>query len=100
MAEGEVLVQVATDATDHRQIRWDFNVAERLEGRIDDVKASISKAALAIADSLPDSLESKGWEPKEVSATFGISLTAGAGAIISKAEAGATFEVTISFVRT
>jgi hypothetical protein len=99
MNEGAVLVQVATDAADHRQIRWDINVAERLESRIDDIKASISKAASAIAESLPETVDSKGWEPKEISATFGISLTAEAGAIISKAEAGATFEVSISFVR-
>jgi Trypsin-co-occurring domain 1 len=97
--EGAILVQVTTDAEDRRQIRWNLNVAEHLESRIDDIKASISMAASAIADSLPERFDSAGWEAKEVSATFGISLTAGAGAIISKAEAGATFEVSISFVR-
>lgn len=99
MDEGVILVQVTTDAADRRQIRWDVNVAERLESRIDDIKASISTAASAIADSLPERVDSAGWEAREISATFGISLTAGAGALISKAEAGATFEVSVSFVR-
>jgi hypothetical protein len=99
MNEGAILVQVTTDAADRRQIRWDVNVAEHLENRIDDIKRSISAAALAIADSLPEKVENPGWKAKEVSATFGISLTAGAGAIISKAEAGATLEVSVSFIR-
>lgn len=99
MDEGAILVQVTTDAGDPRQIRWDLNVAERLEGRIDDIKASIAAAASAIADSLPERVDSAGWKAKEVSASFGISLTAGAGAIVSKAEAGATFEVSVSFIR-
>jgi hypothetical protein len=99
MDDGSVLVHVVADVEDRRQIRWDVNVAERLQDRIDDVRRAVTMSASAIADSLPTLAATEGWRLGEVSATFGVSLTAEAGVIISKAEAGATFEVGVTFTR-
>lgn len=99
MDNGTVLVRVVADAEDRRQIRWDVDVAETLESRIDDVRRAVGTGASAIAESLPSLAEPEGWRLGEVSATFGVSLAAEAGVIISKAEAGATFEVSVTFTR-
>ena len=99
MHDGSVLIQVVVDVEDHRQINWSVNVAETLESRIDDVRRAVASGTSAIADSLPMLAAAEGWRLSEVSATFGLSLTAEAGVIISKAEAGATFEVSVTFAR-
>jgi hypothetical protein len=57
------------------------------------------EGAKAVADSLEGLPGTKGWRLGEVSASFGIPLTAEAGVILSKASAGATFEVTILYKR-
>lgn len=99
MADQEVLVQVVAGVEDGRQINWGRNVAERLGSRIDDVRQAVASGSEAIAMSLPSIAAAEGWRLDKVSATFGVSLTAEAGAIISKAEAGATFEVSVTFAR-
>jgi Trypsin-co-occurring domain 1 len=99
MDDGSVLVHVVADVEDRRQIRWNVNVAESLEDRVDDVRRAVTTSASAVANSLPALAAAEGWQLSEVSATFGISLTAEAGVIISKAEAGATFEVGVTFTR-
>jgi Trypsin-co-occurring domain 1 len=99
MDDATVLVHVVADVKDRRQIRWDVDVAESLEARFDDVRRAVTSGASAIANSLPTLAEAEGWRLGEVSATFGVSLAAEAGVIISKAEAGATFEVGVTFTR-
>lgn len=100
MHDESVLIQVVGDAEDHRQINWAVNVAERLDTRIEDLRRAVMSGTSAIAESLPSLAEAEGWRLSDVSATFGVSLTAEAGAIIAKAEAGATFEVSVTFTRT
>jgi hypothetical protein len=97
--DGSILVQVVADVEDHRQINWGVDVAERLETRIEDVRRAVTSGTSAISESLPSLAAAEGWRLSDVSATFGISLTAEAGVIISKAEAGATFEVSVTFTR-
>ena len=99
MSDGQVFVQVVADVDTGRQISWATNVAENLEGRIEDVRRAVSSGTAAVAESLPSLAAAEGWRLTEVSARFGISLTAEAGVIISKAEAGATFEVSVTFAR-
>lgn len=99
MQDSVVLVEVLADVDDQRQINWGANVAERLEGRIDDIRRAVMNGTAAIAESLPAVPVAEGWRLSEVSASFGVSLTAEAGVIISKAEAGATFEVSVAFKR-
>jgi hypothetical protein len=100
MGEGAVLVQVAPAAEAGREIGWDGpNIAERLDRRVDDIRRAVVSAAMAIAQSLPGMPEATDWLLEELSASFGITLTAEAGALVTKASAGATFEVTVTFKR-
>ena len=52
-----------------------------------------------MAKSLQSLTAPEGWRLGEVSASFGITLTAEAGVIVSKASAAATFEVSVKFTR-
>src|SRR4051812_14727776 len=101
MSEGAVLVQVVAERPqDGREIAWGApNVAESLDRRLGDIRLAITSGAAALAESLPGLPAAEGWELGEVSASFGVTLTAEAGALITKASAEATFEVTISFQR-
>jgi hypothetical protein len=52
-----------------------------------------------VADSLPGLPSADGWRLGEVPGSFGISLPAEAGVILTKGSAGVTFEVTVTFER-
>ena len=71
------------------------NLADRLE----DVKAAIAAGARAVADSLPGLPMASGWAVDEVTGSFGLSLTAEAGVILTKASVETTFEVTVTYKR-
>jgi hypothetical protein len=95
-AAGRVLVQVVSiDAG--REIGWGSKLAERLSDRMEDLRDAIAEGTQAVADSLPGLPSTTGWRLGTVSASFGLALTAEAGVILSKASAGATFDVTVSF---
>lgn len=94
-----VLVQVIPLDEERQQIGWGESIAEQLQGRLKDIRNAISEGAKAVADSLEDLPGAKGWQLGEVSAKFGVTLTAETGVILSTASAGATFEVTILFKR-
>ena len=96
----QVLVQVMAGAGAGREIGFGANVAERLEARLDDIRHAVASGANAVAESLGGVPSAPGWELDEVSASFGITLAAEAGALLSKASAGATFDVTITYKRT
>jgi hypothetical protein len=100
MADGEVLVQVVPVARDKARIRFgEPNVADALDDRIDDIRRAVSTGTAAIGDSLAKLASPDGWSIGEVSAAFGIALTAEAGVLITKASVGATFDVTVKFSR-
>lgn len=100
MSDGPILVQVVPATQPGREIGWRSPaVADQLDRRLDDIKAAVATGTRAVGDSLPTLPEAAGWEVKEVSASFGITLTAEAGALITKASAGATFEVSVTFQR-
>lgn len=92
----QVLVQVI-DVKGGRQIHSRDNLAERLGDRSEDIRRAIGVGARVVADSLPGLPGAQGWGMGEVSASFGVTLTAEAGAILSKVSAGATFEVTVTY---
>jgi hypothetical protein len=93
-----VLVQVeALEAG--REIAFGANLAEQLGDRLDDIRRAIRSGTKAVADSVGDLPDARGWRLGEVSASFGVTLTAEAGVILSKASAGATFEVTVKYER-
>jgi Trypsin-co-occurring domain 1 len=93
-----VFVQVVP-VNDGREIGWGSNVAEQLEARLADIRNAIAAGAKAVADSLGDLPTTQGWKLAEVSAAFGVTLTAEAGVILTRATAGATFEVTVLYQR-
>ncbi|MBF9131965.1 hypothetical protein I0C86_23800 [Plantactinospora sp. S1510] len=84
---------------DQRQIGWGDVGLERLRERIDDVRAAIVSAANGVAESLSAAPSAPGWEMNEVTATFGVSLVAESGVIVSKASASASLEVSVTFTR-
>ena len=97
-SEKMVLVQVVP-IDEGREIGWGANVAEQLQNRLEDIRLAIAEGAKAVADSLEGLPGAKGWQLGEVSAKFGVTLTAQVGVILSNASAGATFEVTVLFKR-
>jgi len=93
-----VLVQVVP-VDEGREIGWGESTAEQLRNRLEDIRLAVKEGAKAVADSLEGLPGAKGWRLGEVSAKFGVTLTAQAGVILSSASAGATFEVTVLFKR-
>jgi Trypsin-co-occurring domain 1 len=97
-SEQKVLVQVVP-VDERREIGWGESTAEQLRNRLGDIQLAIKEGAKAVADSLEGLPGARGWRLGEVSAKFGVTLTAQAGVILSSASAGATFEVTVLFKR-
>lgn len=93
-----VLVQVVPVGAG-RAIGWGSTKAATLQDRLADVREAVISGSQAVADSLPDVPSAEGWRLGEVSASFGICLTAEAGVILTKASAAATFEITVTFQR-
>jgi hypothetical protein len=73
--------------------------AEGLADRQDDIRGAIEAGSQTVANSIESLPSPPGWRLSEVSAKFGITLTAEAGVIVSRASAGATFEVPVKFTR-
>ena len=82
-----------------REITFGNNLAEELANRQDDIRGAIEAGSQTVANSIESLPSPAGWRLGEVSASFGITLTAEAGVIISKASAGAAFEVSVTFTR-
>jgi hypothetical protein len=98
IAEEPVLIQVV-DVQEGREIAWGGNAATRLSARLDDIRRAVTAGTRAVAAGLTDLPATEHWQINEVSATFGMTLTAEAGVLLSKAGAEATFEVTVTFQR-
>lgn len=98
--ERRVWVQVIdVDMSADREIAFGKNMVEGLADRQDDVRGAIEAGSHTIARSLESLPSPRGWRLGEVSASFGITLTAEAGVIVSKASAGATFQVSVKFIK-
>ena len=96
-AEG-VLVRVFP-VDEGREIGWGADRVAAFRDRLGDVRGAMVSGARAIAASLDDLPSAKGWRLHQVTGSFGISLATEGGAIITKATAGTTFEVTVIFER-
>lgn len=95
-----VWVQVIeVDVSGGREITFSKSLAQGLADRQDDIQNAIEAGSQTVARSLTSVSSPEGWRLGEVSASFGITLTAEAGVIISKATAGATLEVSVTFTR-
>lgn len=97
-SSSQVYVQVV-ELDPGREIGWGSSVAQQLQDRAADIERGITAASETIAASLGSLAAVEGWELEEVSASFGVTLTAEAGVIVSKASAGATFDVSFGFKR-
>jgi hypothetical protein len=95
-----VWVQVVdVEVGEDREITFGKHLAEGLGDRQDDIQSAIQAGAQTVAKSLETLPQAEGWRLGEVSASFGITLTAEAGVIVSKASAGASFEISVKFTR-
>jgi hypothetical protein len=92
--DDKVLVQVV-ELSQGREIRQLSNVAELLQSRTKDIQQAIVTGSQTVAGSLGSLTGVAGWSLGEVTASFGVTLAAEAGVILSKASAGATFDVTV-----
>lgn len=97
---GQVWVQtVDVDLAADREIAFGKSLAEGLGDRQNDIRGAIEAGSETVANSLQSLPSPEGWQLGEVSASFGITLTAEAGVIVSRASAAATFEVSVTFTR-
>jgi Trypsin-co-occurring domain 1 len=97
--DDKVLVQVV-ELSQGREIRQLSNVAELLQSRTKDIQQAIVTGSQTVAGSLGSLTGVAGWSLGEVRASFGVTLAAEAGVILSKASAGATFDVTVKYLWT
>jgi hypothetical protein len=97
-AAGKVLVQVLP-VDSGREIGWASNRVAVFQDRLADVREAMVSGAQAVADSLGGLPSAQGWLLHEVAASFGISLTAEGGAILTKAAVGTTLDITVTFQR-
>ncbi|CAM5296204.1 CU044_2847 family protein [Streptomyces abikoensis] len=98
----EPLVRVETvelDAQGSRQISSRVRRTSSLEERSEELQQAIASASAIAQGSLDRLQERDGWRVGSLQVTFGVTLAAEAGVILSKASAEASFEVTLTVER-
>ncbi|MFJ9125845.1 CU044_2847 family protein [Streptomyces sp. NPDC102340] len=91
---------VETDARGTRQISSRTRRSAPLADRTDEIQDAIRQATVLAQDSLAQVPERHGWAVSSVQVTFGLTLAAEAGVILSKASAEASLELTLTVDRT
>ncbi|MFE3382719.1 CU044_2847 family protein [Streptomyces anulatus] len=91
---------VALDATGSRQISSRTRTSSALGDRAAELEEAIVQASSIAQQSLAQVPRKNGWEVSSMEVTFGLTLAAEAGVILSKASAEASFEVTLTVERT
>jgi hypothetical protein len=94
----EIWVPVV-DVSSGREIGWSSNIAETLNKRHSEIQEAIATGTELVASSLSKLPSPDYWRVEEVEGTFGITLAAEAGVILSKASAEAALEVKVTFAR-
>lgn len=96
----EVRVEtVVLDAAGSRQIAARTRPTSSLGDRASEVEEAIVQASSIAQQSLAQVPERDGWQVTSMDVTFGLTLAAEAGVILSKASAEASFEVTLTVER-
>jgi hypothetical protein len=90
---------VELDATGTRQISSRRHTTALLQERRADIEAAVREACDIIQDSAAKVNTQDGWHVRNIEATFGLTLAAEAGVILSKASAEASFEVKVTIER-
>lgn len=100
-AETRVLVEVVElDGQGARQIGPRKRATELLRDRSTDIEEAVREASAIAQRCVAQAGENKGgWTITTLQATFGLTLTAEAGVILSKASAEASFEVSLTVER-
>ncbi|MGX1662444.1 CU044_2847 family protein [Streptomyces sp. NPDC055366] len=83
-----------------RQIGSRTRQSASLAGRSQELQDAIQQASTIAQDALAQAPARHGWSVTGMEVTFGITLAAEAGVILSKASAEASFEVTLTVERT
>jgi Trypsin-co-occurring domain 1 len=91
---------VELDAAGTRQIGSRHRTSALLRERRGDIEAAVGEACEIVQDSVTKVDARNGWRVSSLEAKFSITLGAEAGAIISKASAEASFEITVTIERT
>jgi hypothetical protein len=100
MSDSVVRVEtVSIDRTGSRQIRSKDRATESLTDRREEIQAAIEEASAILQEAAAKSPDTAGWQVKTLEATFGLTIAAEAGIVVSKASAEASFEVTITIER-
>ncbi|GHI86564.1 MULTISPECIES: CU044_2847 family protein [Streptomyces] len=96
----EVRVEtVAVDASGSRQIASRTRTSAALGERAEELEQAIVEASTIAQQSLARVPRHNGWQVSGMEVTFGLTLAAEAGVILSKASAEASFEVTLTVER-
>ncbi|MFF9090551.1 CU044_2847 family protein [Streptomyces sp. NPDC014991] len=91
---------VALDAAGNRQIASRTRTTSSLGERASEIEEAIVQASSIAQQSLAQVSQRDGWRITSLDVTFGLTLAAEAGVILSKASAEASFEVTLTVERT
>jgi dihydroxyacetone kinase len=91
---------VSLDAAGNRQIAARARATSSLDERATEIEEAIVQASSIAQQSLAQVPERDGWKVTSLNVTFGLTLAAEAGVILSKASAEASFEVTLTVERT
>ncbi|MCQ4210095.1 CU044_2847 family protein [Streptomyces longispororuber] len=91
---------VPLDAAGQRQIARRTRTTATLDERATEIEEAIVQASAIAQRSLDQVPERGGWQVRSLDVTFGLTLAAEAGVILSKASAEASFEVTLTVERT
>ncbi|MEV8349722.1 CU044_2847 family protein [Streptomyces niveus] len=96
----EVRVEtVALDSAGSRQISSRTRSSSALRDRAAELEEAIVQASAIAQQSLSQVPRRNGWQVSSMAVTFGLTLAAEAGVILSKASAEASFEVTLTVER-
>ena len=90
---------VELDATGSRQISSKYRTTALLGERKEEIQEGIRAATDVVRAALDSDDQKDGWQVSSVEATFGITLAAEAGVILTRASAEASFEVTLTIER-
>lgn len=90
---------VDLDVVGSRQISTKVRTTGLLAERRPEIEAGIQEAIEMVKGSLAKDTDRHGWQVSSVEATFGITVTAEAGVVLTKASAEASFEVKLTVER-
>jgi hypothetical protein len=97
-AAANVLVEIV-DVGARRQITTRDRALKSLHERTAELQAAIVEGCRAVAISAQELSVVRGWQVRELEASFGVSLSGDAGIIVTKLSAAATFEVKVKLVQ-